>query len=41
MIAQVQQYNVIDGDIIAWPNRLARRIPVDIPLAQKTGKTAT
>ena len=37
VIAQAQHY-IIDGVNIAWLMRLARRVPVDISLAQKTGK---
>ena len=37
-IAQAQQYDVIDGVIIARSKRLARREPVDVSPAQKNGK---
>ena len=40
-IAQAQHYDVIDGVITARSKRLARRVPVDISLAEKTGNVAT
>ena len=35
VIVQAQHYDVIDVGIIARSKRLARRVPVDISLAQK------
>ena len=40
-IVQAQHYDVIDGIMIAWSKRLARRGPVGISLALKTGNVAT
>ena len=39
-VAQAQHYDVIDGVIIAWSKRPARRVSVDISVAQKTGNVA-